>query len=147
MITTTNNPCGAYVVMGILEESDLDTEVHIKNWMTGRIICSGKTAKEALEKAALRYVNMAHANLSGLDLRGANLRGAKLFRALIHNTDLRDADLREARMHSAAIRYCQIGVADFKGTDLTCAMIDDTFLADTNTETAILVGTKFGHND
>ena len=82
-------------------------------YLEGIDLGSANLENANLRYANLRYANLWRANLNDADLRSANLRYANLTYTTFLRANLNDADLRSARLEGT----------DFKGADLTGAII------------------------
>src|SRR6266480_2349230 len=93
--------------------------VHIRHWMTGKIIHSISVDSPR----PLFPVNLAGCDLTNADLRGADLCDANLEAANLRGAKLAGADLQRANMRGCDIRYSDLSGADLREADLTGAEV------------------------
>jgi len=93
--------------------------VHIRHWMTGKIIHSVSVDSPR----PLFPVNLAGCDLTNADLRGADLCAANLEGANLRGAKLVGADLQRANMRGCDIRYSDLSGADLREADLTGAEV------------------------
>ncbi len=93
--------------------------VHIRHWMTGKIIHSVSVDSPR----SLFPVNLAGCDLTNADLRGADLCAANLEGANLRGAKLAGADLQRANMRGCDIRYSDLSGADLREADLTGAEV------------------------
>jgi len=112
--------------------------VHIRHWMTGKIIHSVSVDSPR----PLFPVNLAGCDLTNADLRGADLCAANLEGANLRGAKLAGADLQRANMRGCDIRYSDLSGADLREADLTGA---EVYPANVNKKTN-LSGIRTGPN-
>jgi len=88
---------------------------------TKAVLCTGETARAAVEDGLRCGANLIWANLSEANLSGANLSGANLSEADLSGANLSEADLSGANLSGANLRGADLGGANLRGADCLTA--------------------------
>lgn len=93
--------------------------VEIKTMCCGVVICSGETARAAVESAVRDGESLAYADLEGMFLSGVDIPGANLSHANLRRTQFNYANLRGANISDSGVYMAEFHDADLRDTNQT----------------------------